>query len=189
MKIIRMIYPVIGIMLALVVCITPVVAVSTDDFEVDILKDEDGTIMSYMYYNMKSPDEEYIKITTKGTTILCSLVTFRPVNIPGAPVMVVNTDGVRFIDLPRSVDEWEIKYYSKFGGEPGIDNEYLKCYGIVNLNKKFEKYIEKGLYLALKQDQVITCMYPPYPSPKYYIPSVPDWRKEEFDECCNEVLV
>ena len=159
----------IGIMLALMLCITPVAAVSADDFEVVTWKDEDGTIMSYMYYNMKSPDEEYIKITTKGTGYLCSLVTFKAANIEGAPVMVVYTSsnkGVKFkapvyIYLPRSVDEWEIKYYSAFGEYPSTDNKYLKNAGVVNLNKVFGEYIEKGLYLELGSNQEFSSVMRP----------------------------
>lgn len=43
------------IMLALVLCISPVAAVSGDDFEVVI--DKSGDINTYTYFNKNNPDE------------------------------------------------------------------------------------------------------------------------------------
>ena len=147
----------IGIMLALVVCITPVAAVTGDDFEVVIWEDfevvtwEEGTwkVDSYIYLNTNDPDEQYIGIYTPGTQYLHSLVTFTPANIPDAPVMVVDTYYMAIICLPQSVDEWEIKFYSSF--EPLLypDPDYLKKGGVVNLKKFFGKQIEDGLFLEL----------------------------------------
>ena len=152
MKIIRMI---IGIAVALMLCITPVAAVSVDFFIVEVVKDEDDTIKSYKYRNILNRSEEYIKITTDSTNYLFSLVTFKPANIDyWSPLMVVDTCNETTIYLPRCVDEWEIKYYSKFGGpidQP--DDKYLKNAGVVNLNEHFGKYIEKGLYLEVKWGQ------------------------------------
>ena len=113
MKIIRMIYPVIGIVLVLALCITPVAAVSADDFNVDVK--EGYYYKTYTYSYVDKPKEKYIEIITDGTHGLYSYVTFKPANIKGAPVMVVdtgNTDKHVTIYLPHSVDEWEIKYYS-----------------------------------------------------------------------------
>ena len=149
MKIIRMIF---GIMLALVLCISPVVAVTGDDFK-DVFEVVDG-VDTYKYLNLNDPDEKYTKILCSHTYILCSFVTFRPANIPDAPKMLVHTNkGSRIIYLPKSVDEWEIEYYSRFWHEPNICGEHLKCSGVVNLNEYFGKYIEKGLYLSVSHNQ------------------------------------
>ena len=160
----------IGIMLALVVCITPVVAVSTDDFEVENEEEEGDIYPTYKYCNMNNPDEKYIEICVGLSRWMYSLVTFKAANIEGAPVMVVDTDRLAYVYLPRSVDEWEIKYYSKFGDKPPLTDEYLKNAGVVNLNKKFGKYIEKRLVLERSMGQYIR------PGnrwkPKYHIPDV-----------------
>ena len=160
----------IGTMLVSMLCIAPVCALTGDDFEV--LVDENIISDSYTYFNLNDPGEKYTEIFTTGTYWLCSLVTFKPANIPDAPVMVVDTCGHRYIYLPRSVDEWEIKYYSRFWHEPNICKEHLKNAGVVNLNEYFGKYIENGLHLELSTGQ---CIYPRelmWPSPKYTIPSV-----------------
>ena len=143
----------IGIALVLMLCISPVAAFTGDEY-IDVL-DESGDIPSYTYKNWAYLNEEYIHIVTYGTKILYSMVTFRPVNIPDAPKMVVYTNGKCDIYLPQSVDEWEIKYYSRWRHEPNICVEHLKNSGVVNLNKHFGKYIEKGLILKLSTGQFI----------------------------------
>ena len=157
MKIIHMIYPVIGIVLVLALCISPVVAV--DFYMVEVVKDEDGKVTSYKYRNILNKSEEYIKITSGGTRQMWSLVTFEPVGIPYTPTMVVDTyrDNVKDVTiyLPRSVDEWEIKYYSNILPlkTPGVF--FLKNAGVVNLNEYFGNHSQKGLYLELSLNQCI----------------------------------
>ena len=170
----KQIYLLIGIMLALVVCITPVAAVSADDFEINE-KVVDGVDM-YTYRNVSNPDEKYTEIWTTGTHWLNSYVTFKPANIPDAPVMKVHTVMVpvfhnpKKIYLPRSVDEWEIKYYSHWKHMPHLDDEFLKNAGVVNLNEYFGKYITSGLNMELSTCQFI---YPSYRVDlKYSIPDV-----------------
>lgn len=144
----------IGLALALMLCISPVAAVSGDDFK-EVISKVDG-VDTYKYLNLNDPDEKYTKIECTRTYILKSFVTFRPHNIPDAPKMLVHTNkGSRIIYLPKSVDEWEIEYYSRFWYEPNLAKEYLKCSGVVNLNSYFGKYIEKGLELILSSSQSI----------------------------------
>ena len=133
----KIIHVIIGIMLALMLCITPVAAVSADDFKIDV--EEDGKLSKYTYCNVNKPKEKYIQITTYSTRY--SLITFQPANIPGAPVMVVNT-GHRSSDifLPRSVDEWEIKSYGSDKPFDQPDDKLLKNAGVVNLGKISKKY-------------------------------------------------
>lgn len=150
----KTVYMIIGTMLVLALYITPVVAVSGSDFE-DVFEVVDG-VDTYKYLNLNDPDEKYTKIECTRTYILKSFVTFRPHNIPDAPKMLVHTNkGSRIIYLPKSVDEWEIEYYSRFWYEPNLAKEYLKCSGVVNLNSYFGKYIEKGLELILSSSQSI----------------------------------
>ena len=164
--------------MALALCITPVAAVSADFYIVKTDKDEDGVINSYKYSNVNNSDEEYIRITAKGTGFLHSLVTFKPANIPDAPVMVVYTSSnhdIKFkapvyIHLPRSVGDWEIKYYSEFGGYPSPDDKYLKNAGTINLKEYFGKNIEKGLYLELTLGQWLQSVL--RPSHQWSIPDV-----------------
>ena len=162
----------IGIMMALMLCITPVAAVSGDDFE--IVTGKDGRLNMYKYCNMNNPDEEYIDIyTIAGTRWLNSLVTFKPANISDAPVMVVDTSNKNaFINLSRSVDDWEIKFYSSPDSFSQPDPKYLKNAGVVNLNKFFEKCISKRLLLELSWGQTISGPYPLYSSLIYTIPDV-----------------
>ncbi len=163
MKIIHMIYPVIGIMMALVLCISPVAAVSGTDF--DIVVDESGKIPTYKYLNPNykvhpdcpnSPGEKYFRIHTKGTFFSYSLVTFKPANIPDAPVMVVDTNGKREIYLPyHSVDEWEIKFYCCKNPIDQPDDKYLKNAGVVNVKEVFGEYLPRGLDLVLSWAQML----------------------------------
>ena len=166
----------IGTMLVSMLCIAPVCALTGDDFEV--LVDENIISDSYTYFNLNDPGEKYTEIFTTGTYWLCSIVTFKPANIPDAPVMVVDTCGHRYIYLPRSVDEWEIKYYSRFYNNAHPTPEYLKNAGVVNLNKFFGKYVSKGLHLELGWGQYICPQYylvnyflDPHVT-EYYIPAV-----------------
>ena len=166
----KQIYLLFGIMLALMLCITPVAAVTGDDFEVLINYPKLDT---YTYFNMNDPDEEYTEINTEGTRWSKSFVTFKPANIPGAPVMIVNTESERDIRLPQSVDDWEIKFYSSSERMFHLDDKYLKNAGVVNLKKFFGKGIWNGLELELSSwDQKIVCPYPGYRSLIYYIPEV-----------------
>ena len=162
-----------GIALVLMLCISPVAAVSGTDFEIYINK-ENGKPVTYTYYNQKNPYDEYIKVHSSGTDWKYSIVTFKPANIEGAPVMIVDTYKNKVnIRLPRSVDDWEIKYYSNGDRlcpfcQP--DDKYLKNAGVVNLNEEFEKYIPDGLILELGWGQFISQWYAPWP--RWSIPSV-----------------
>ena len=163
----------IGIMLALVVCITPVAAVSADDFEVDV--EEGYYYKTYTYTYVDKPKEKYIEIITDGTYGMYSYVTFKPINIKNASVMVVdtgNTDKLITIYLPRSVDEWEIKYYSCFDSFSQPDDKYLKNAGTVNLKKFFEKCISEGLWLELSLGQYIASSHKVITGIRYSLPDV-----------------
>lgn len=166
MKIIHMI---IGIAMVLTLCVTPVATVSGADF--DIVIDESGKIPTYKYLNPNykvhpncpnSPREKYFKIHTKGTFFNYSLVTFKPAKFPDAPVMMVDTSGNYITSPPvdiylpyHSVDEWEIKFYSRYLLTCYPEDEYLKNYSVVYLKEYFKKYISKGLVLELSQSQEI----------------------------------
>ena len=175
----------IGIALALTLCISPVVAVSGDDFEV---VEEIGQYSGkHTYFNRAGPNETYIVIFAQGTDWLNSIVTFKPANIPDAPVMAVNTTmlpgiktiiGHELIYLPRSVDEWEIKYYSYWSYMSSPDSKYLKNAGVVNLNEFFGDSISEWLYLELSCNQFISPQNYPYNEdgyigkPVWFIPEV-----------------
>ena len=162
----------IGIMLALMLCITPVAAVSADDFEVDAWKDEGN--FNYKYHNVNSPCENYIHLQTDFTTWYESLVTFKPANIPDAPTMVVNTSFYdRDVYLTTTVDEWEIKYYYSYWRHlRNPDPEYLKNAGVINLKEFFKNQIKyrESLYLELCWYQCIHSVKSF--DPCYYIPKV-----------------
>ncbi len=167
----------IGLMLVLALCISPVAAVSADDYEVVV--DMSGDTPSYKYYNVNDPNEKYIEIFTYGTWWLNSTVTFKPVNITGPRVRipVVCTSDPCYIYLPYSVDEWEIKYCSKFGGRPDYGDKHLKNKCVINLHEYFGDSISDGLYLELRTEQSISTYYCYYQNGiidkiKYYIPSV-----------------
>jgi hypothetical protein len=149
----------IGIALLLALCISPVAAVSGSDFE-EVISKVDG-VDTYKYLNLNDPDEEYINVYTVGTRWLKSFVTFRPANISDAPAMLVDTNGEADIYLPKSVDEWEIKYYSRFWHEPNICKEHLKNSGVVNLKKEFRESLSHGawLNLMLSNGQYIFTLY------------------------------
>ena len=164
----KQIYLLIGIMLALMLCITPVAAVSADDFEVVI--DMDGKQNTYTYFNVNDPDEKYTKITTDSTRY--SFVTFKAANIKGAPVMIVNTTNKNAnIYLPKSVDEWVIKSYSTSEYMPYLDSKYIKYLGVVNLNEISRKYISKEFKLV--QGKFIFCQNSKDRILIYTIPDVP----------------
>ena len=164
---------IIGIMLALVVCITPVAAVLADDFVIYI-DEVDGKPVTYTYFNQKNLYDEYTVIYAYGTVWKHSLVTFKAANIEGAPVMVVDTYCKEaYIYLPRSVDEWEIKYYHGDSYNLAIsylDDKYLKNAGVVNLNKVFGNHVKDGLWLEIFYGLRIESLN--NPSPIYRIPEV-----------------
>ena len=158
----------IGIALALVLCISPVAAVSGNDFGIE--NDESGDYESYTYHNVNDPNEKYTKIYTGGTRWLNSIVTFKPANIPDAPRIGVDTNKRACIYLPQSVDEWEIKYYSRFFFTPRLDDKYLKNAGIVNLNEFLEGCTSSELILELSWGQFISQKFDP--QHRYNIPDV-----------------
>lgn len=157
-------------------CISPVAAVSADDFE--IVVDRSNSIETYKYLNVNNPDELYIKIYTRGTCDVYSVVTFRPANIHGAPVMIVDTSYPTLIYLTQSVDDWEIMYYDYWWEMPSISGKtYLKNGGDINLKKYFGGTISEVLYLALHFEQSISTIYEVYKDGKFeiikwYIPEV-----------------
>jgi hypothetical protein len=139
----------IGIALALMLCISPVAAVSGTDFE--IVHDDSQYYDTYEYRNVNDPDEKYINVFTVGTHWLKSIVTFKPANIPDAPVMEVDTSFCeKDILLPQSVDEWDIKYYSRLWYKPTLEGKYLKREGVVNLKKEFRESLSHGAWLNLE---------------------------------------
>ena len=138
----------IGLALALMLCISPVAALSGDDFFISKW-DANGVKMNAYRCN-DMPHDEYIRIHPTGTLVLKSLVTFKPANIPDAPEMVVYTKGNFFEDsnnhpskvilLTSVVDEWEIKYYSTYKDvtpQSLHNDKYLKNKGVVNLKEYF----------------------------------------------------
>ena len=161
----------IGIALVLMLCISPVGAVSGSDFE-DVFEVVDG-VDTYKYLNLNDPDEKYTKIRCYGTKFLYSHVTFRPHNIPDSPKMLVYTyKGSRNIFLPQSVDEWEIDYYSRPFHEPNIYVKYLKNAGVINLNEYFRNCISMEFELELSIGQTIIGKGPRNSSYSWDIPSV-----------------
>ena len=102
-----------------------------------------GKYDSYTYCNVNNSNEKYIDISTDGTYYLESIVTFKPANIPDAPVMAVDTSNrYVYFCLPRCIDEWEIKYYSRRKQKPTLDdNTYLKNAGVVNLKEYFKDFL------------------------------------------------
>ena len=175
----------IGLALALMLCISPVAAVSGNDFEIEI--DESGIIYSYKYCNVNDPDEEYFEIFTQGTTVMHSFVTFKPANIPDAPKMVVSTYGgikekiplprqfslPRKFYLPKSVDEWVIKYYSSLCYESKPKPRTLKNACVINLNEYFGENAHY-FYLELSAGQFILS-----DTAKCYI--IPDVKAKDED--------
>ena len=125
----------------------------------------------HIYQTILVPNEEYIWVTTCGTSQLYSLVTFKPANIDDAPLMVIDTYRKKAtIGLPRSVDEWEIKYYSYSKPLLKPDRDYLKNAGVVNLNEKFRYHVKDGLALELSWGQFISRRS--FSLPRYSIPAV-----------------
>ena len=172
---------IIGIALVLALCISLVAAVSGTDFEV--VKYGSGDIVSYKYRNINDLNEEYTTIYTAGTKIKHSYVSFQPANIPNARLMMVNTDGNRKIFLPRSIDEWEIKFYSCWyemdeghGHHSVYHLSHLRNIGVVNLNEYFGEYVKTGLCLELSWGQFIA---PPHDSSFRY--SIPDVDYSDYD--------
>ena len=145
---------------------------------------------AYTYCNVSNPNEEYICISTLGTTWLYSLVTFKPANIPDAPTMVVDAYYKEaYIYLPRSVDEWEIMYFSSSAPLDKLDRDYLKNAGVVNLNEKFRKDVKNGLVLELSSGQYIRRGILPWP--RWSIPDVDCSVFNELpgvDDMINELI-
>ena len=164
----------IGIALVLMLCISPVAAVSGDDFDIQTYTADNVNV--YKYFNTYSYDK-YFKIQTSGTRWLNSVVTFKPANIPDAPVMMVDTFRKSSdIYLPYySVNDWEIKYYSHFG-RISQDKEFLKNAGVMNL-KVFGTHIWDSLDLELSKDQCFRTHYQYKVGPKYmtYYYYIPEW--------------
>jgi hypothetical protein len=133
-----------------------VTALSGDDINIttEIFERRDY----YIYNNTANPDEHYITIYTTGTKWLKSVVTFRPANIPDAPTMVVDTSDPAVILLPRSVDEWEIKYYRRFWPLDAPNEKYLKNACVVNIRMIAESYITGRVILELSDGQYFTSM-------------------------------
>ena len=158
----KTVYMIIGTMLVLALSISPVAG---DKYEAPW--DEYGHYQNYKYRNLYNQSEEYTTIQTEGTLFYDSFVSFRPANIPDAPTMVVRTHPIAhmkkydkiYFYLPRSVDEWVIKYYSFPGRMPNYYDKYLKNKGVFNLNELFGEYISKGswLELQLSRGQYIWC--------------------------------
>lgn len=124
-----------------------------------------------IYQTTLVPNEEYIWLITPGTSWKYSLVTFKPANIDDAPLMVIDTYRKNVtIGLPRSVDEWEIKYYSNSKPLSRPDPDYLKNAGVVNLNEKFRYHVKDGLHLELSWGQFISRRS--FSIPRYSIPAV-----------------
>lgn len=159
----KTVYMIIGIAMVLVLCISPVAAVSADDFEIVI--DDSGDIPTYKYSNPNykmhpdcpnSPGEKYFLISCRGTSWLKSFVTFKPADIPDAPTMMVDTNGKADIYLPyHSVDKWEIKYYSNFRKMSPPYDKYLKNAGTVDVKLVFRQYLPRGLELWLSSMQLL----------------------------------
>jgi hypothetical protein len=147
------------------------------DFEIKINESASVSFPTYKYCNKNDSNEKYIEIYTLGTTLLCSRVTIKPANMPDAPTMIVDTSSSskcpKKIYLPRSVDEWVIKfygcYYTYFESLPQL-HDYLRNAGVVNLNEYFGASISHDLKLELRTGQYI---YPTgNPDFKYTIPDV-----------------
>ena len=73
---------IIGLALALMLCISPVAAVSGNDFE--IVEDWSGDIPTYKYYNKYTPGERYINLYTEGTCLMSGKlnITVVPTHYP-----------------------------------------------------------------------------------------------------------
>lgn len=153
------VYMIIAFMLLVsVLCATPATAFTGEEYIVVI--DDSGDIKTYKYLNKYNPDEKYIELHSDGTKWLKSLVTFKPANIPNAPMMVVDTHKKSsVIHLSRSVDEWEINYYSSSGKKIYPCKAYLKNAGTVNLNEFYKYHNWEYLNLELSINQCISSPY------------------------------
>lgn len=170
----------IGLMLALVLCITPVAAVSAtpvatvsnDDFYFYTHTWDDGTYKWYIYARSDSSAEmNYFPVFLHGSRN--SLVTFKPAHIPDAPTMVVKGGENAWARLPKCVDYWEIKYYSGFNSTVKQDDDYLQNAGVVNLYELFKKYNSYDFYLELIDGKYIMSPATSKPALIYTIPDAP----------------
>ena len=177
----KTVYMIIGIMLVLALCISPVAAYSTATGAGFVAPwDEYGFYEKYKYRSLYNQSETYTLIYTKGTRYCDSIVTFRPANIPDAPVMVVRTHNnahskkydIIYFYLPQSVDDWEIKYYSSMGRLDCDYSKYLKNAGIINLNEYFKNCISMELELHLSVGQTIVGKGPRNSAYSWDIPDV-----------------
>ena len=177
----KTVYMIIGIMLVLALCISPVAAYSTTTGAGFVAPwDEYGFYEKYKYRHLYNQSETYTVLWTKGTRYFDSITTFKPVNIPDAPTMVVRThnnahmnkyDKIYFY-LPQSVDEWIIKYYSSMGRLECNYSKYLKNAGVVNLNEYFKNCISMELELHLSVGQTIVGKGPRNSAYSWDIPDV-----------------
>ena len=103
----------IGIALLLALCISPVTAVSGDDFEVVI--DKSGDINTYTYFNKNNPDEEYGVLLALSPNLSLVTTVITPVMGSG-PSMYLPPNIHAVIYLPCCFKEWQIKYYYTEGG-------------------------------------------------------------------------
>lgn len=177
----KTVYMILGTILILALCITPVAAYSTTTGAgYEAPWDEYGFYEKYRYRALYNQSEQYTVLWTKGTRYCDSITTFKPVNIPDAPTMVVRTHNNAhmnkydkiYLYLPKSVDEWEIKYYSSLGR---LDCDFypnLKNAGIINLNEYFRKCITMELELELSIGQSIIGKCPYNTARSWDIPDV-----------------
>ena len=165
----------IGLALVLTLCISPVAAVSGSDFDIDIDNFNDDGHDTYTYYNKYNPDEKYIVLHSGGTHFLCSLVTFKPADIPDAPMMMVDTSYYdKDIYLTNTVDKWEIKVYTSFSERLRVpDSKYLDNAGVVSVKDTFNEYYCNGgnLWFELSRGVFIASMTSS-PYPRWNIPEV-----------------
>jgi hypothetical protein len=170
----------IGIALALVLCISPVGAVYGNDFDIYIDNFNDDGHDTYKYYNKYTPSEKYICLHAQHSKIYTSLVTFKPANLKGAPVMVVDTSFYdKDIYLTNTVDKWEIKVYYSFSKrltEP--DDKYLYNAGVLSMYDTFRPWYRYGgdLRFELSSEVSIRGYFFDWDGSialfKYYIPKV-----------------
>lgn len=169
----KTVYMIIGTMLVLALCITPVAAFTGEEYIVVI--DDSGDIPTYTYKNWAYLNEEYIRLHTDGTRWLTSLVTFKPADIPDAPMMMVDTSYYdKDIYLTNTVDKWEIKVYTSFSKRlKKPDDKYLDNAGVVSMKDTFNAYYCNGgdLWFELSRGVFIASMTSS-PYPRWNIPEV-----------------
>jgi hypothetical protein len=143
---------------------------SSNGFEINHYSNDGNDYSWYVYTDTKNPNDQCYDLFTRGTKWLNSIVTFRPANIPGALTMNVDTHRPRHISLPRSIDVWEVKYYSSFWYFDYPEPKKLKNSGIFNLREITNQTTLKHIYMELSLDQYLSPGGPD--NTKYYIPDV-----------------